>query len=218
MHLFLFLKKPFKLFIMKKYVLLITGIIFFGYSLKAQFNSGSLFVSGTTSLLFDYAGQKWKSGETESDHAHKLTDISCTASAGYFMKNRMAVGGFIDYGLSKQKADASTYKDCGFLVGPMVRYYLNYNVSGIMPFAEADAGIGSRKSFYDYGEGTSEEKYSIMRASGGVGINYFLNDNIAFETLLKYYYKIENLKDDDYKYMYSGILFRFGITVFFSSI
>ena len=205
---------------MKKYIVLFAGILLFSYSGKAQFNSGSLFVSGKTSLLLDYAGQKWKRGDLESEHAHKLTSLVFNTSAGYFMKNRMAVGGFIDYSLSKQKADESTSKDCSLLLGPLFRYYLNYNVSGIMPFAEADAGIGSRKSFYDNGEGTDEEKYSVMRLSGGAGINYFLNDIVAFETSLKYYYKLENLKgeESDYKYMYNGILFRFGITVFFSSI
>jgi len=205
---------------MRKHVLIIAGILFLSYSLHAQFNSGSLFVSGKTSLTLDYSGQKWKSGEFESDHAHKTTSLTFNPSAGYFFKNRMAVGGFIDYGFSKQKADASTSKNCSFLLGPLFRYYLNYNVSGIMPFAEADAGIGSSKSFYDYGEGTDEEKYSLMQVSGGAGINYFLNDVVAFETSLKYYYRIANLKDteSDYKEMFNGIVFRFGITVFFSSI
>ena len=205
---------------MKKILLFVSVILLSGTTNFAQFNSGSLFVSGSTALSLDLSGQRWKSGEFESDHAHRLTNISFTPAAGYFFKNRMAVGGMIDYMFGKEKADNSTSTSSSLLIGPLARYYFNYSVSGIMPFAEIDAGIGSRSSIYDYGEGTSESKYSVFRISGGAGINYFLSESIAFETRLKYYFKTEKDKEEgvDFKYTYNGILFRFGISVFFSSI
>jgi hypothetical protein len=185
-----------------------------------QFNSGSLFISGSSSFSLDVSGERWKSSNGESEDAHKNTSISFNPMAGYFLKNRIALGGMMDYSISKYTVSNSTSKSSFFLMGPLARYYFNYSVSGIMPFAEIDAGIGKSSTEYEYEGIPNVTEYSLFRVSGGLGLNYFLNDHIAFETRLKYYMLDEKEKDNDngFKYITNGFLFRIGISVFFSSI
>ncbi len=205
---------------MKKFILIIPVFLLTGLLSFSQFNSGSKFVSGTTSFNLDYSGQRWKSDEGDSDHAHKVTSMSLTPAAGYFIKNRLAIGGMTEFFCSREKADQVTGVERSFLIGPLVRYYLNYSYSGVMPFAEMDAGIGGAAEISKYEDVDDETKYSLFRISAGAGVNYFLNDNIAFETSLKYYIRNQNEKDTDYNYklINKGILFRFGLSFFFSSI
>jgi hypothetical protein len=183
-----------------------------------QFNSGSMFISGSTSFSIDYSGERWKSSNAESDNAHKFTSISLNPMAAYFLKNKIALGAMLDYSFGKQDNSMATSKSSTFLAGPMARYYFNYSISGLMPFAEIDGGIGKSSTEYDYEGVPNVTEYSLFRVSGGLGLNYFLNDHIAFESRLKYYMLDEKEKDNDFKYMTKGILFRFGISVFFSSI
>ena len=208
---------------MKKSILMIPVFLFTGLLCFSQFNSGSKFISGTTSFNLDYSGQRWKSDESQSDYAHKITSMSFTPTAGYFIKNRLAIGGMSEFYCSKVKTDYETYATRSFLIGPLVRYYLNYSYTGLMPFAEMDAGIGCLTEMYKYtddGENENKDKYSLYRISAGAGLNFFLNESIAFETSLKYYIRSQNEKDsvNNEKLINNGILFRFGLIFFFSSI
>ena len=206
---------------MKSHLLFVTGLILFSFTTNAQFNSGSFFVSGKSALTFDSSKSKWETTESSPDRSRKLTSLTFSSSGGYFIENRLAVGGFADYSLNKDIGDFISQRSCNLLIGPMVRYFFSYNIGGVIPFAEADAGIGRGKSKYKFGSiGINDDKFSIFRVSAGAGVNYFLNDHIALEGLLKYYSMTQKNKEEnnDFTYIYSGILLRFGVTIFLDRI
>jgi hypothetical protein len=112
-------------------------------------------------------------------------NLNITPKVAWFRNNNIAVGGFVDIGLSTAK-DAGTTFNYG--VGPLARYY----------FGKSDvntATTSARASSRFFLEGTVG--IQGINASGGSstnglgvgigpGLAYFINDNIALEALLKY--------------------------------
>lgn len=102
----------------------------------------------------------------------------------YFIKDNVAVGGYVDLGFSGAKNASTTFK---YGVGALGRYYLSPGEKGVDNllnhgrfFVEVNAGIG----------GTSISKGGAS-ANGldfgfGPGYSYFITPNIGLEGIVKY--------------------------------
>ncbi len=205
---------------------LIIAIVFqliFVSSAFTQMNTGSLFASGMTGLNLE----TYKSTDLDTDNSENVSTFSFMPKAGYFLKNRIAIGAFSELSTSQRKSSDGDYseKDTNtrFIFGPFGRYYFEYGT--LTPFVEGSVGLGSEKylNSYDGPDGLQEfdNKHSIFRLAAGGGVNYFFNESIAAEGMLQYFN--ETLKPQSEGatgngHRNSGILFYIGITVFFGTI
>jgi hypothetical protein len=208
---------------MKK--ILFTLVLFFFISAYSysQMNTGSLFASGTTNLNFKSYADK---DIDNSDYKVNYTDISFNPKVGYFLKNRIGVGGMMELSRNKTKYNyldtEDTETESSFLIGPFARYYVEYG--SIIPFAEVGAGIGSTKYVYKSGDvegGESETKHSQMQVNLGAGADFFLNDYCAVEGMLQYFYNKQKPTTEGNTgsgHASSGLVISFGLTIFFGSI
>lgn len=203
---------------MKNLILTIILVFVGGTLLQAQMNSGSKFVAGYNQLSFNSNSYKEKGSSLEPD---KYTNFDLTTKAGYFMKNRIAIGGMVNYNLSRTnyKVSMSKYTNTSWLIGPLARYYTEYG--SLIPFAEASVGFGMNVSKQESDLYNSETKHSVFGLKGGVGANYFLNESIAFEGMLYYYYNTLKPKSAGAigpGHIESGLGVNFGIIFYFGTI
>lgn len=179
-------------------------------------NTGSLFASGTTNLSFSSYSDK----DIDSDYKVSNTEISFNPKVGYFVKNRIGVGGMVNISTSTQKDENDDkYSTSSWIIGPFARYYVEYG--SIIPFAELGAGIGSSKTNYEYEGFTEETKHSLTMVTLGAGADFFLNDYCAVEGMLEYFYTKQKPTSDGATgsgHSSSGLVFNFGLTIFFGSI
>lgn len=192
-------------------------LLFASLYLKAQMNTGSKFVAGYNNLSFNASSDKYVG--TTSD-PEKYFDIGLTTKAGYFLKNRLAIGGLVNYNYSKVTFTADSKNiSSGWSIGPLARYYLEYGT--IIPFAElsTEFGMTNDKQIYSTGE-PIESKHSVFGLNAGIGADYFLNESIAFEGMLHYSFdRVKPAGDatgDGYKT--NGFGFSIGIIFYFGTI
>ncbi len=109
--------------------------------------------------------------------------FAITPKVAWFIKDNVALGGFVDLGLQTGKG----YTQFNYGIGPLGRYY--FTSSDIATprktrlFAEANVGI--------FGQNTKVNGNDNVSTNGlgfgfGPGAAYFINQNIALESLLKY--------------------------------
>lgn len=105
--------------------------------------------------------------------------MSITPKAAWFIKDNVALGGYVEFGLATAKDQGETIN---YGVGALGRYYISKNDINVGPavfFGEANVGI----------EGVNTSGGSSTNGLGigfGPGVAYFINSNIALETLFKY--------------------------------
>lgn len=111
-------------------------------------------------------------------------DFAIQPKVAYFIKDNLAVGGYVNLGFRGAKDAATTFT---YNVGALGRYYLSPGEKGVDNllkhgrwFLEANAGIG--------GDSTSKGGASSngLNFGFGPGYAYFLTPNISLEGLLKY--------------------------------
>lgn len=204
---------------MKK-LLIILGFTLSVSPVFSQMNTGSYFLSGSIPLNLQlYSGK-----DIVSDTKQGYQSIQFAPKGGYFLKNRLAVGGMVDYSLyrNSEKYDGgkSSNKSTTLLLGPLGRYYFNYG--DFLPFAEAFLGIGRTNSKYvdEFGGETTETNsaHSVFKTAVGGGAHCFLSDALAFEALMQYFWESQRATEGDGGHNYTGILLMVGITIYFGSI
>jgi hypothetical protein len=105
--------------------------------------------------------------------------MSISPKAAWFIKDNIALGAYVDFGLATAKDAGETIN---YGVGALSRYYFSKEDVKIGPtvfFGEANVGI----------EGVNSAGGNSTNGLGlgfGPGLAYFINPNIALETLLKY--------------------------------
>jgi hypothetical protein len=136
--------------------------------LSAQIQRGNILVGG------DLAGFNLDLG---SGGAFQAT---IDPKIGFFLKDNVALGAYIDFRLSTAKGFGTT---TNYGVGALARYYVNDPTTNVLKhgrlFFEGNAGI----------EGISASNGSNTTGLGigvGPGYAYFITPNIGLETLLKY--------------------------------
>lgn len=112
-------------------------------------------------------------------------DMNIIPKAAWFTSDNLAVGGFVDIGLSTVKGGGSTFT---YGIGPLARYYFG---SAAVNTTTTSARRSSR-FFVEGTVGFQGENVSNGNSTNGLGIGigpglaYFVNNNIALEGLLKY--------------------------------
>ncbi|MFT4204705.1 MAG: hypothetical protein QM610_12440 [Chitinophagaceae bacterium] len=109
-------------------------------------------------------------------------DFGVTPKAGYFVKDNLAVGGYVNLGFSKAGSGQSTKSTYG--VGAFTRYYAQPDqVNNLLKhgrfFGEVSAGFGGQSQ---KGQPTTNG----FQFGFGPGYSYFVTKNVGLEGLIKY--------------------------------
>jgi hypothetical protein len=204
---------------MKKIILFISAVFLIYYSGAGQMNSGSFFSSGTTGLdLEAYSGK-----DVDADDKSRYLEISFQPRVGYFIKNRIAIGGAIMSALEKSSEDMVDYEysntQSTLILGPFGRYY--FECGSLIPFVDGFLGFGRANSKFKTGDVTTNNPHSIFKVAAGGGADYMINEKVAIEAILQYFREKEKPSGDNANgggQIYSGIMMNFGIVIFFGSI
>lgn len=145
--------------------------VLLGSTVKAQIQKGNIMVGGSlTSLGLDF--------QKESTQF----SFDLTPKVGWFIKDGLAIGGYVDFGL--RTLDPGTNVNYG--VGAFGRYFIeDKNVRKLefskrtRFFVEANVGFAG----YNPANGASTNGLNI---GAGPGIAYFITPNVSLEGLLKY--------------------------------
>lgn len=146
---------------------LIISILVFG-DVQAQIQQGNVMVGGNISnmnLSLDNGGG---------------FNMTLNPKAGWFIRNNLALGAYVDFGLATAKGIKPSIN---YGVGALGRYYINDPAINVLRktrfFGEATVGIeGFNPSSGDNTNG--------LGMSVGPGIAYFITPNIGLEGLIKY--------------------------------
>lgn len=111
-------------------------------------------------------------------------NIGIQPRGAYFIKDNVAVGGYVDLGINKVSKDSNTRFNYG--VGALGRYYMSPGEQGVDNllqhgrfFLEGNVGIGGNSIKGD--TSTTGLDFGV-----GPGYSYFITPNIGLEGLVKY--------------------------------
>lgn len=107
-------------------------------------------------------------------------NMTLSPKAAWFIRNNIALGGYVDFGLTTAKGIKPS---TSYGIGALGRYYINDPTINVLRktrfFGEATVGIeGFNPSTGDNTNG--------LGISAGPGIAYFVTPNIGLEGLIKY--------------------------------
>jgi len=148
---------------MKKYFALPVLFLLFTAAAWSQTSKGNMLIGGTAGFSMELEGEE-----------DAVTMISLAPSAAYFVVDRLAVGGQLEF-LSTSIDDVTL---TAWGVQPLMRYYL---IGGgtIQPFGQAKFNWSTIKV-----EGLDAEPgigYGL-----GVGADFFFNERVALEAIIGY--------------------------------
>jgi|SRR6478735_8056792 len=111
------------------------------------------------------------------------TAIDISPKAAWFIKDNVAIGPVVRFGLTTQKINGETATTTTYGIGAFGRIYVNKPDMNLLKhgrwFGEANAGFG--------GENTKNGNSTNGLSLGvGPGYAYFITESVAFETLLKW--------------------------------
>lgn len=137
---------------------------------KAQIQKGNVMVGGSLANL------------SLGLNSAKAFSFDLTPKAAWFIKDNVAIGGYVNFNLYTAKNYGGS--DIGYGVGALGRYYINDDNINILRhsrfFLEGNIGIaGSNPA----GSGGSTNGLGL---GFGPGLAYFITPNVGLETLLKY--------------------------------
>lgn len=157
---------------MKKIILaFLTIFSFISFKSNAQLDKGNVIV-GADLANFNIGLKKGA-----------VTSIDITPKAAWMIDNQIALGGYINFGYTTQKIYGTSYNNTNYGIGVLGRYYVNNPKYNLLKagrwFAEANVGF----------QGTNTKGGSSTNGLGfglGPGYAYFITQNVALETLLKF--------------------------------
>lgn len=192
---------------MKKSFILMLGL-FASVCSYAQFEQGTLMIGGSAGL--EFTKDKNKNGGTTVERS-KTTNFFLEPQVGYFVIDRLAIGGGLGLGLSSTKYTdeygGDKVNSTRIAVEPFARYYLPQNI-----FFQGKFMVGS-VSYKEKNDGrTEKDSYSLTGFALSAGYSILLNDNVAIEPQVGY--QSEAQKDGDWKYVDSGFYLRAGLQVY----
>ncbi len=154
---------------MKKNLLAVAVVILTAsFSASAQLQKGNVLIGG------DLAG--FDLGLNEG----ATFNMSLTPKAAWFVKDNVALGGYVDLGLSTAKGSGT---NASYGLGGLGRYY----------FTRADVDVAKQTRFFvEANAGFQGVNTSGGNSTNGIGLGfgpglaYFVTPSVALETLLKY--------------------------------
>ncbi|MET3537293.1 hypothetical protein [Chryseobacterium limigenitum] len=158
--------------------------------MKKLILSGILAVAGlTTTMNAQIQEGNWLVGSSLLSSNFGLNtgggySIALQPKGAYFIKDNVAVGGYVNLGISKVTNGSPT--DFTYGVGALGRYYLSPGEKGVDNllnhgrwFFEGNLGVGGRS--VEGGNSTTGLDFGA-----GPGYSYFITPNIGVEGLVKY--------------------------------
>ncbi len=168
-------------------------------SVEGQFNSGSSYFSAATRGKIGFTHQP-----NDLEYQQNSIQFGLSPEAGYFIKNRLALGGAILIDLNRTLGDLG-FSEYSVLFGPSVRYYLPRDTEMQM-FLYGFGGYGFVPS------------HQLLKIMLGPGINFFLTEKIAFEARVLYSLAREwNVAGGGHHHIHD-VTFLAGISLFFSDL
>lgn len=138
-------------------------------------------------------------------------NFSVQPKAAYFIKDNVALGGYVDLGFSKSAKGSPTNFDYG--VGALGRYYLSPGEQGVDNllnhgrwFFEGNVGVGGKS--IEGGNSTTGLDFGV-----GPGYSYFITPNIGLEGLVKY----KGVTGFGNEGLTSAITFNVGFSIYLPS-
>ena len=113
-------------------------------------------------------------------NAPDVFNLNLSPKAAWFVKDNVALGGYVNLGLETAKNSSTTFS---YGVGALGRYYTGTDVDVLKHgriFGEATVGVGG-VNVSNGGGNTNGLDFSF-----GPGFAYFVTPNIGLETLVKY--------------------------------
>lgn len=165
----------------------------------AQFNTESFYFTGATRGKIGF----WSQSDEFTSNQNSIF-IGLFPEAGYFIRNRLAVGGAIDLEYERFLGDFA-FAEYDIIMGPAVRYYLPRDTD-MQIFLLGFAG---------YGGVPSHQKVMVMV---GPGANFFLTERVAFELKLPYSFAIEWNPAGGGSHNIHEVRFMVGLSLFFSDL
>lgn len=167
---------------MKKLILSLAAVAFAATGAFAQFEQGSILISGGSDLGFMSNSEKTliDGDEPEGSEAETSTEFGLGLKGGYFVSDGIAVGLGVNFGTetfetTDEDGDDINQTVGSFTIGPWARYYLEMGL-----FAEAQANFGSVIN------SEADETPSIFGWGLGVGYAIMLADAVALEPSVSY--------------------------------
>lgn len=158
--------------------------------MKKLILSGILAVAGlTTTMNAQIQEGNWMVGSSLVSSNFGLNtgggySIALQPKGAYFIKDNVAVGGYVNLGVSKVTNGSPT--DFTYGVGALGRYFLSPGEKGVDNllnhgrwFFEGNLGVGGRS--VEGGNSTTGLDFGV-----GPGYSYFITPNIGLEGLVKY--------------------------------
>ncbi|MGZ5283470.1 MAG: outer membrane beta-barrel protein [Bacteroidia bacterium] len=215
-------------------VLLLTT--FFYNNADAQILRNSFLIGG--SMNFDYSNGKTTVERTGSQSFSRneptTTVFGIEPRFGYFLADNFCLGLNLDFRMNSTTADytprvgptfSQTTTTTRLITGPFARYYgaLSDNVYA---FGEVSFGGGLDSRLVSDPDdslqlrGPQSVSVSNLQFGVGPGLNFFLNDYVAFEALAKYTYSQSTFSafNEKAKTVGSNIRFTVGLQVYFRAI
>jgi opacity protein-like surface antigen len=112
-------------------------------------------------------------------------DFSVSPMGGYLLGEKIAVGLSTGYSHNKYSSRYG-FSNSSFSVQPFFRYYITQN--RLSAFAEVAYGLAwSKYNYVDYTYNIPmEQKNTKFTSKIGVGLDYFITNNVAIEGNLRY--------------------------------
>ena len=111
-----------------------------------------------------------------------LLDGNFTPKVGYFIKDRLLIGGNFDFIASIAVFDSNSQYSLSFnTLGTTIRYY---HKTGL--FLETQFGLGKGKEEFIRNNEVVQEVFNGNHFSAGIGLANFWDKTVNFELLLKY--------------------------------
>lgn len=151
----------------KYYILLVVAIMANVFGASAQIQKGNILIGGNLANI------------NLSLNDPKIFSAAITPKVAWFIKDNLALGGYIDLGIETAKNSNTT---TNYGLGALGRYYTGKEVETIKHsrfFGELTAGFG--------GVNVSDaDNTNGLNISVGPGFAYFITSNVGLEVLLKY--------------------------------
>lgn len=121
----------------------------------------------------------------------KTFSFNFNPAVSYLVVDNLAVGLVMPISTSKQTQDGyENRKSQSIAVGPKLRYYIPFDRLAVFPEISYTIGGGKLAApYFDFDTGATSvrtEKYGLSNVSIGFGLSYFLNRNIAIESIVSY--------------------------------
>lgn len=151
----------------------------FAFTANAQWNSGSIMVTGN--LGFSSGSSNNETGATTTD-LFSTSTFNVGVNGGYFVADNLAVGlnlGFQNSSIKDEQADQTTTTNM-MMYGVFGRYYVPYTEQFSM-YANLGFGLANGSTEVDDNNNASNSDNSSLGVGVGVGAAYFLNDHFFLD-------------------------------------